>query len=463
MVELRLTLFSFIMALSLSSLAKDIHLRFKNGLRKFNYSKLIKKENLKAGDKIYVSKNRYFIYEGYLGEGNSTRVFSVKDPQRPGSFAIRLPKEESFFKFNSQNGFPLLNFFIRSHVDLKEQNVSIPELYDFEGANYALVEKVDIEFGMDKFMARPDLIDKETYKIAEEALLEFVKEVARFSYIGDFCGEQMVFDRKRKKWVLLDWSTKPDLIMDADDPSVFPRGPFTELLFQYDDDMNKIPRKGDLLGLAKEPRAVSSREKKLWDKIEEVHQAERKKVIDQDKKFLEAHFKGFREDFTKEEWIKFYTTKPKPYSGYINRELKNHMLLRSKLLNKYQFTINEILKLKEAHVIGMAHYIPYLRTFKDQIRSFDELFLILQSQYDPSPINEPVKWAREGVQEHTNEIIERLVREDKNYSLSKQTLELLSFSPLVSEDAKALLRFHYKPLTAFKNKCISSIKGKLTN
>lgn len=63
--------------------AKDLNLYGDNQqIPDEDYKKLIAKDNVKNGDRIFVSKDRYFIVKRHLGEGNTTRVFEVIDPKR---------------------------------------------------------------------------------------------------------------------------------------------------------------------------------------------------------------------------------------------------------------------------------------------------------------------------------------------------------------------------------------------
>ena len=185
--------------------AKDIFLRKKNGKAVKNYDALIREENLRPGDRIYLNSEKYFTYVKNLGEGNLTQVLEVTSEGSDTSYALRLPYRSGFAHLAESE--EAINEFIYGYYTLKEQNISIPNIIESKEFQYVLVDKIEDSFNLHSFLFNEasTSLSANQLKEAEKALVEFIKEIAPFESISDAHGKQIVYDIDKKKWILIDW------------------------------------------------------------------------------------------------------------------------------------------------------------------------------------------------------------------------------------------------------------------
>lgn len=163
-----------------------------DGLLSLEYkkSKLTSGAVFKLREDLEVEVNRF------LGAGNTTDIYSVTRVGHEGEYALRLPKNDPHYIYSTNQLYPILEHY----------NVEIPKRYTGRNSNFILTEVVDISFDMTTLFEEVlEGNDKKLISEASEALKYFFKNTAMFESIGDFNGSQLVYSKKNKKWILLDW------------------------------------------------------------------------------------------------------------------------------------------------------------------------------------------------------------------------------------------------------------------
>lgn len=183
---------------------KEVSL-FSEGRPVFNYNHLI--NTLNSGDILTFDNQTRYQFINYLGSGNTTQIIevaAVDNPNNPGPFAMRLPKENGIFHNNifELPYYEFLNFFINYRAPLEKAKL-IPQVHNELAGQYVLLDKVNIDFNLTQFLDYSIPISTHIRTTAEDALLEFSEKVAPFIEIGDFWTDQVVFDGE--KWILLDF------------------------------------------------------------------------------------------------------------------------------------------------------------------------------------------------------------------------------------------------------------------
>ena len=295
---------------------KDISLFRKNGKTAFNYSHLIKEENLASGDRIFVAPGKYFIYIQKLGEGNQTQVFEVMREGDPKRYALRLPLKNDFRSLKQNR--EAMNDFLFGYEILKEEKVSIPEIIESKESSYILVEKVEDSFDLEKFIFYSDEISAKELKEAELALEVLINELAPFSHVGDAHRKQFVYDRNKKKWIFLDWGKQHRLSSEFQDSVGVALGKLFNPPGLKDPPLEKPFRNMD---------QDFKRRLRISNRWEEVHKSELQNIKQKELIFLEDHFNKFNSSMKAKEILDFYQkAKKAPFTEVTYKFIFDHFL-----------------------------------------------------------------------------------------------------------------------------------------
>ena len=157
---------------------------------------------LKAGDVVTFPGGKKFKLGEKLGEGKTTQIFAIEgDPHsvlRIPSFSG--PAEGAEFHIQEY-----LAVTAHAYPKLKAAGVPVPELKEYVEDQFIVMERVGKNgmVGLDQFLsATPPLPGSE--EMAKK-LVEFGRQTAVFTHLGDFHEGQLGYDLERKQWVLYDW------------------------------------------------------------------------------------------------------------------------------------------------------------------------------------------------------------------------------------------------------------------
>ncbi len=179
-----------------------------------NYNSKVKPDNVQQGDILKVHEHDFEVLS-FLGKGNTTYVYEVRQQGRSGTFALRVPKKSG--SFNSTYTYSeFISMTIKGYQLLEEQGVPIPKIYEYYNENYILTERLYPQFTLTEFISNFETksfsqTHKLTFDLAKNSLADFLKTMSGFTKIGDFRFDQVVYD-KEKGWVLLDWTDGHSLV-----------------------------------------------------------------------------------------------------------------------------------------------------------------------------------------------------------------------------------------------------------
>lgn len=94
---------------------------------------------------------------------------------------------------------------LRSEPTLRRGGAAIPKFYRSSPGEYIALEFIPHDFTLHTFLKKPGTVSPEVLAEAEVALKEFARATARLGYIDDFHAGQLVYDKRQRKWTLLDW------------------------------------------------------------------------------------------------------------------------------------------------------------------------------------------------------------------------------------------------------------------
>lgn len=187
-----------------------------------DYAKMVKQ--LKQGDIISYNGTVFELKE-YLGGDAATRIFAISDTK-----AIRIGRDG----FSTQ----LSHTYLKAYKKLRWGGDSVVKVFEADSKpefNYIVVERLTPQFDLSDFASRNDEIiyrtpKKTSYTLNPERrilardtdpqkiipqLEKFVRDMAKFSEIGDYNNTQVVWDGKR--FVLIDWAWDTEFARTVDE------------------------------------------------------------------------------------------------------------------------------------------------------------------------------------------------------------------------------------------------------
>ncbi len=202
-------LFIFLLLLPFSLVAETFEL-FVGGYPHYQYDELIREKQLKKGDVLVFSNGESFRFEGFLGRGNTTAILDIGNGR-----ALRVPLEAGEFEIRGQEPIPysdFIDYFIKGHQKYRQVDLPMVELHSYTYGEYAEVERVS-SFSLQDFI---DLYPKGSghqklspaeIEMYRSALMEFARSLWGFTFIADFRPEQILWNRKLRRWVFGDLQT----------------------------------------------------------------------------------------------------------------------------------------------------------------------------------------------------------------------------------------------------------------
>jgi hypothetical protein len=341
----------------------SIYLTDEHGQHASGYNDLIKQENFKDGDKVYVAPDKYFIYKKYLGEGSTTRVLQVLDPRDGKEYALRLPKKSHKFTLNESQMY--LNKYFSGYKNLKKNNVTTPKIIDHKKNTFILVESVEHDFQLTKFLVKPGGIPSNVLKEAEEALYRFAEEIAGFKKIDDFHTEQLVYNQNKKKWILLDWSANNKLISSVSDPQPFNQSFFDKLRIKFNKDISPV------YPLVK--RKLSTREIMIIENIKNISIDKRQSILDKEKKHLDNIKKMLTNINSKEGLLELFSDSNSLKTDYAKKELYQIFKNNQQSFAKFKFSHKELLRLEEAMITDPEEFLGFIKVSLHNVKTFKGL------------------------------------------------------------------------------------------
>jgi hypothetical protein len=177
---------------------------------------------LQKGDTLKFNDGSDFEFESYLGRGNTTAVLKVKPlfTIHDGNsivreVALRLPLlHDENPKAVGWVPTRFIDFSIDEYPKLLENHVPVPALYRSLKSQYLAVELVKPEFDLyDFFTNKPKFSPTEKDEVLKK-LEVFLKDSSQFRRFSDFRPNQLIYDKEKQQWLLLDFGSGSKLITE---------------------------------------------------------------------------------------------------------------------------------------------------------------------------------------------------------------------------------------------------------
>ena len=197
--------FFFFLLLVNQGFAKEIHLFTPEGFQASDYN--LQLGSAEPGDEFVFPSGRKMECKKFLGQGYTTRVYEVSVDGK--ILALRVPRSRELSRNSYYQEGKTVNFInhtLRGFERLRGQNVPVVTVHEGVPGQYALVDYVKTDFTLEEFFLEKKPLDHEEKFLARAKLLEFAKNTAHITAIGDFNFTQLAFDSENKRWVLLDWT-----------------------------------------------------------------------------------------------------------------------------------------------------------------------------------------------------------------------------------------------------------------
>jgi len=264
-MRLPLLYLALIFALAVcSSEAKEIH-PFRDGVQVEEYSELLARKAVHESDVFVLGDGNKFSVIDYIDEGSTTILYRVSPLDRrahePEQMALRLPRGYGQYPFMAGHltYTDFINITVRNYRHLYSLGIALPELYRFHRGQFAAVEIVEYDFTLEDFLEYPDTLSPEDRRLARRDLRRFARRTLTLSDIEDFKASSLVYQRAKRRWVLIDWMNVVERRWRrrAQRDHVFGDGFQTRHLTAY-----------DLFGRAVSRRSPSEWESQIFDELD---------------------------------------------------------------------------------------------------------------------------------------------------------------------------------------------------
>ena len=203
-----LTVLNVILTCYLSAEAKEVRLferafgMFSRQVRDYNPRSLL------PGDTVIFSNNERFVVGKILGEGHTATVFELPDyPDK----VLRLPKHRGrvIVYAVSQMGkrfTDFIDYFVGGAQLLGQIGVPVVQIYQHRQGEYAVVQKL-IPKSLNEVI-REVWADDPALRWTNPlylALLDFARQTANLSYVGDLHEDNIVYDYVSNKFIMMDF------------------------------------------------------------------------------------------------------------------------------------------------------------------------------------------------------------------------------------------------------------------
>jgi len=160
-----------------------------------------------AGKTVEFSNGKKLKLGERLGSGKTTVIYELADdPTKVVRLALnRESLSENYLK-STWNGYSVL----------KQYDAPVVQLFENLSGEYVIAERVGPMISFDNFFKHLDgralsdwdvTIDDELARKMTRAFETFAGKTAAFNGIGDFYDDQLVYDLKNERWVILDWTS----------------------------------------------------------------------------------------------------------------------------------------------------------------------------------------------------------------------------------------------------------------
>lgn len=221
------SLIAFFSGFALPCFAKTVTLFEPSGDQVSDYVVLIRE--LEPGDVLEFNDGAKYEFKAVLGSGRTTKVLKVKplrslsQPPYQEFTALRVPIPVTETNLSKGQVRQFIDLTIGEYPKLSQNGIPVPTIYHSLGAQYVEVRLMNPEFDLHEFFQNGHKLDPVKQEKALNRLGQFAAKTARFSKIGDFYPDQVVFDSLLQDWVLLDYTGGSELIrgFDPKQKSVF--------------------------------------------------------------------------------------------------------------------------------------------------------------------------------------------------------------------------------------------------
>ncbi|MBT4791681.1 MAG: hypothetical protein HON90_08935 [Halobacteriovoraceae bacterium] len=318
----------------------------------------------------------------YLGNGDTTIILDVTDPENGKDYALRLPrgKKEFDIKFSRR----LLGSFVDGYNKLKEYGIPVPRIHESHDEQYILVEKINHKFDLKKLLSHPEGISKEELKEAYKALVKFAERSAYFKQIGDFHAEQLVYSPKKNEWVLLDWHVNHKLVENIDDQAIMSKTFFNKYLLELDSEGEPLMKWRWYGKKEKVKRRLSETEKEFIKLVQFKVEEMRKVLFNREAnwaKRIESELTSLSSTthLTKEEYIELITSYPEKSTNFFRSKLFEAFHNTAEVFEKYNLSIEEVLKIKSALVSSDDDFAKLVELSMSKVKSIEDLDKLIDS------------------------------------------------------------------------------------
>lgn len=223
-------------------------------------------EKIPPGTVITFPNGRKYTINAFLGSGNTTAVYSIKENPKA---ALRLPMEP--LKAANRKGMvkpaDLMNMMSDGSSLLKESKVSHTAILDALASCYLLVEKLPEDaIGFGEIMTSKEFRSPDR----EKAIKVLFKELEKMAYlkIGDLGVRQIQYSPSKGVWILNDWTDVRYLSPDEMKKELAERQSdsfFKNYEIPGEPEMDALSRVWD-----REPKLVEKYETLLWTKFKDL-------------------------------------------------------------------------------------------------------------------------------------------------------------------------------------------------
>lgn len=185
-------------------------------------------QNLNIGDQIKFSNGESLTIAEMIGHGNSHFIFSpVEYPDQ----IVRIPLKSGKM--------PTIWQYVEGEKLLSQYNIQHPKVNDFYNNEWVRTDRIFgplltfdqfVEFYRPRFFGflLNEKTDSVEYQVAVYELKQFAQSIALFGRLGDFHSGNLVYDRIKEKWILIDWHELHRLATSVEQSS-----PFDPFVFEF--------------------------------------------------------------------------------------------------------------------------------------------------------------------------------------------------------------------------------------
>lgn len=188
------------------AIGKEVRLFDSSGEQIYDYKQEL--DSLQRDD-VLVFDQKKFKIESFIGEGRTTRIYSIGEGR-----AIRLPLNRGAFSKNLSYANYIQEYYL-GYENLKNSKVPIPKVYieESDPQKYLIVEELKTSFNLYEFLQEKNRVNIKNWHNIYAELKKFARLTSEFTYIEDAHIKQIVWTNKG--WVLLDFMSRAKKSSDS--------------------------------------------------------------------------------------------------------------------------------------------------------------------------------------------------------------------------------------------------------